>query len=95
MRGWGGPIDGHLFVYISKRATQMKVLYFDPVRFLYMGEETRGWALYPIEPFYREMDWTGLKLLLEGIRTSTTAKTLSACGGGEKVEFGRCHIRYN
>jgi transposase len=23
------PLSGHLFVYISKRATQMKVLYFD------------------------------------------------------------------
>jgi transposase len=32
------PLSGHLFVFINRRATQMKVLYSGPHRFLFVGK---------------------------------------------------------
>ncbi len=63
------PLAGNLFAFINRRATQIKVLYFDRTGFCVWGkrlEEGRlisDWATITT----REMDWTGLKLLLEGI----------------------------
>jgi len=63
------PLAGHLFAFINRRATQIKVLYFDRSgwcvwakrleqgRFLAGGKRTDT----------REIDVTQLKLLLEGI----------------------------
>ncbi|OYV74306.1 MAG: hypothetical protein B7Z70_12135 [Acidithiobacillus ferrivorans] len=61
--------SGHLFVFINRRATQMKVLYWDRTGFclwakrLEQGRFLSDWQ--KVTP--REMDWTGLKLMLEGI----------------------------
>lgn len=63
------PLSGELFVFISRRATQMKVLYFDRSGFciwakrLEAGRFISDWRGVRT----RQMDWTGLKLLLEGI----------------------------
>jgi transposase len=63
------PLSGHLFVFINRRATQMKVLYWDRTGFclwakrLEAGRFLSDWRHVAT----REMDWTGLKLLLEGI----------------------------
>ena len=63
------PMNGHLFAFINRRATQMKVLYWDRTGFcvwakrLERGRFVSRWANLRT----REMDWTGLKLLLEGI----------------------------
>jgi len=63
------PLSGDLFVFISRRATQMRVLYFDRSGFcvwakrLEAGRFISDWCAVHT----REMDWTGLKLLLEGI----------------------------
>ncbi|MDD5405283.1 MAG: IS66 family insertion sequence element accessory protein TnpB [Sulfuricella sp.] len=63
------PLSGHLFVFINRRATQMKVLYWDRTGFclwakrLESGRFLSDWRHVAT----REMDWTGLKLLLEGI----------------------------
>jgi transposase len=63
------PLSGHLFVFVNRRATQMKVLYFDRsgwcvwAKRLEAGRFLSNWA----GVVHREMDWTGLKLLLEGI----------------------------
>ena len=63
------PLSGHLFVFINRRATQMKVLYWDRTGFcvwakrLEAGRFLSDWKTVAT----REMDWTGLKLLLEGI----------------------------
>lgn len=63
------PLSGHLFVFINRKRTQMKVLYFDRSgycvwskrlergRFQCGSDRTEKLAL----------DWTRLKLLLEGI----------------------------
>ena len=63
------PLSGHLFTFINRRATQLKVLYFDRSglcvwsKRLERGRLLSDWTAMST----REMDWTGLKLLLEGI----------------------------
>ena len=63
------PLSGHLFVFINRRATHIKVLYWDRTGFcvwakrLEQGRFIADWHKVRTQ----EMDWTGLKLLLEGI----------------------------
>lgn len=63
------PLSGALFVFINRRATHIKVLYWDRTGFcvwakrLEQGRFVSDWSKVRTE----EMDWTGLKLLLEGI----------------------------
>lgn len=70
------PLSGHLFVFINRRATQMKVLYWDRTGFclwakrLEQGRFVSDWG----KVMTREMDWTDLKLLLEGIVPGTQRK---------------------
>lgn len=70
------PLNGDLFVFISRRATQMKVLYFDRSGFciwtkrLEAGRFISDWRGVRT----RQMDWTGLKLLLEGIEPARQRK---------------------
>ena len=70
------PLSGHLFVFINRRATQMKVLYWDRTGFcvwakrLEAGRFLSDWRKVTT----REMDWTGLKLLLEGIEAKVVKK---------------------
>jgi transposase len=67
------PLSGHLFVFINRKQTYLKILYFDRSgyciwakrlesgQFLYRGDGDNKQAL----------DWTGLKCLLEGIDLRT------------------------
>jgi transposase len=70
------PLDGSLYAFINRRATQMKVLYFDRTglcvwsKRLERGRLLDDWATVRT----REMDWTGLKLLLEGIEPHRVRK---------------------
>ena len=70
------PMSGRLFVFINRRATQMKVLYWDRSGFclwakrLEEGRFLSDWR----QVTTREMDWTGLKLLLEGIEVKVVRK---------------------
>ena len=63
------PLSGHLFVFINRRGDYLKCLYFDRTGFclwakrLERGRFVSNWA----QVRTRELDWTGLKLLLEGI----------------------------
>ena len=63
------PLSANLFAFIDRRATQIKVLYFDRTGWcvwskrLEQGRLIRNWDAVTTH----EMDWTGLKLLLEGI----------------------------
>lgn len=66
------PLSGALFVFINRRGTQMKVLYWDRSGFcvwakrLEQGRFVSDWSRVAT----RTMDWTGLKLLLEGIESA-------------------------
>lgn len=74
------PLSGHLFVFINRRGDYLKCLYFDRTGFclwakrLERGRFVSNWARVAT----RELDWTGLKLLLEGIEP-----------GRKKVRFRR------
>jgi transposase len=75
------PLSGRLFVFINRRATQMKVLYWDRTGFclwakrLEKGRFVADWGKVAT----REMDWTGLKLLLEGIEAKVVKKRYRHC----------------
>ena len=64
-------LSGNLYAFINRRATQIKGLYFDRTglcvwaKRLEQGRLVGNWA----DVASREMDWTGLKLLLEGIES--------------------------
>ncbi len=70
------PLSGDLYVFISRRATMMKVLYFDRSGFciwakkLEAGRFVSDWA----QVRTHEMDWTALKLMLEGIEPGRLRK---------------------
>lgn|SRR5487761_31224 len=72
----GDPTDGGLYVFVNRRATQTRVLYFDRSGFciwakrLEAGRFISDWS----QVRTREMDWTGLKLLLEGIEPGKQRK---------------------
>jgi transposase len=70
------PLSGDLYVFISRRATMMKVLYFDRSGFciwakkLEAGRFVSDWT----QVRTHEMDWTALKLMLEGIKPGRSRK---------------------
>ena len=73
------PLSGDLYTFINRRGTQMKVLYFDRSGFCIWGKRLeRGrfigdWRRVAT----REMDWTGLKLLIEGMEARRVRKRFS------------------
>lgn len=81
------PLSGRLFVFINRRATQMKVLYFDRTGFcvwakrLEQGRFLSDWRAVVT----REMDWTGLKLLLEGIEPKVVRKRYKHMRGADAL----------
>jgi transposase len=70
------PLTGDLFAFINRRANQIKVLYFDRTglciwaKRLEQGRLLSDWNAVRT----RETDWTGLKLLLEGIEPGRVRK---------------------
>jgi len=70
------PLSGQLFVFINRRATQMKVLYWDRSGFcvwmkrLEQGRFVSDWS----RVVARQMDWTTLKMMLEGIEPTRVRK---------------------
>lgn len=70
------PLSGHLFVFINRRGNQTKILYWDRTGFcvwakrLEQGRLVSDWRLMRD----RQMDWTELKLLLEGIEPGRRKK---------------------
>ena len=73
------PLSGHLFAFINRRGTQIKCLYFDRTglciwsKRLEQGRLVSDWSTLST----REMDWTGLKLLLEGLEGKRVRKRFS------------------
>lgn len=63
------PLDGALYVFANRRGTHLKCLYFDRSGFCIWGKRLEAgrfigdWRRMRTQ----EMDWTGLKLLLEGL----------------------------
>jgi transposase len=63
------PLSGHLFVFVNRRGNYLKALYWDRSgfciwsKFLQKGKFISNWT----RSKDREMDYTQLKMLLEGI----------------------------
>lgn len=70
------PLNGQLFAFVNRRATHIKVLYFDRsgwclwAKRLEAGRFIGDWSRVE----HREMDCTGLKLMLEGIEPKRQVK---------------------
>ena len=70
------PLDGSLYVFVNRRGAQMRVLYFDRSGFCIWGKRLEAgrfvsdWAALRT----REIDWTQLKLMLEGIEPGRQRK---------------------
>ena len=70
------PLSGHLFVFVNRRGNYLKALYWDRSGFciwakrLERGNYISNWARVR----EREMDYTELKLLLEGIEKKSRKK---------------------
>ena len=64
-------LSGHLFAFINRRGTMIKVLYWDRSGWcLWAKRLERGRFRSPADRGdTREMDYTGLKMLLEGIES--------------------------
>lgn len=77
-------LNGDLYGFINRRGTQLKVLYFDRSGWclwskrLEAGRFIRDWRSMQT----REMDYTGLKMLLEGIEPARRYKRYQYRAGG-------------
>ena len=65
----GNPLSGELFVFINRRQNQMKILYFDRSGYCIWSKKLeQGQFVVRGEPGgNRQLNWTQLKLLLDGI----------------------------
>ena len=64
------PADGSLYVFVNRRRTQMKVLYFDRSGFCVWSKRLEQ-GRFQVD-FCRDkqlLDWSTLQLILEGIDT--------------------------
>ena len=63
------PLSAHLFVFINRKKTDVKILYFDRSSYCIWAKRLeRGRFHYRVGTGDKaSLDWTGLKLLLEGI----------------------------
>ncbi len=68
------PLSGHLFVFINRRQTQIKILYFDRSGYCLWGKRLEQ-GRFNYNPDLGEkqiLDWTMLKLIIEGLEIKNT-----------------------
>lgn len=67
------PTSGHLFVFINRKRTHLKVLYFDRHGYCVWAKRLeQGQFHFSTQPGDKAvLSWTQLKLLLEGIDVTT------------------------
>ena len=70
------PLDGSLYVFVSRRGAQMRVLFFDRSGFCVWGKRLESGRFIADWDRVRagEMNWTQLKLLIEGIEPARQRK---------------------
>lgn len=90
------PLSGELFAFINRRATQLKVLYFDRSGFCLWSKRLESGRFISDWRAVRTcvMDWTSLKLLLEGIvpaqqrkRFRHDSRSISSSRTAQAIEF--------
>ena len=70
------PLNGSLYVFVNRRGAQVRVLYFDRSGFCVWGKRLEAGRFISDwrNVRSREMNWTELKLLLEGIQPGRQRK---------------------
>lgn len=70
------PLNGSLYVFVNRRGAQIRVLYFDRSGFCVWGKRLEAGRFISDwrNVRTREMNWTELKLLLEGIEPGRQRK---------------------
>lgn len=65
------PLSGHLFVFINRKQTQMKILYFDRSGYCIWSKRLEQGQFHyrKDESRKRLLDWARLKMIIEGIDT--------------------------
>jgi len=83
------PLSGDLFVFISRRAIQVKILYFDRSGFCVWSKRLETGTFISNWSAVRtcEMDWTSLKLLLEGIVATQQRKRFRRTFGARDLQL--------
>lgn len=62
------PLSGQIFVFINRRRTQLKALYFDRGGYCVWAKRLEQGQFHPHgQGDKRHLEWTELKLILEGI----------------------------
>lgn len=62
------PVSGQLFVFINRRRTQLKVLYFDRSGYCVWAKRLEQGRFHPpVGGRKQRLEWTEFKLILEGI----------------------------
>ena len=66
------PLSGHLFVFINRKQTQMKILYFDRSGYCIWSKRLEQGQFHYRKDGGRKqlLDWARLKMMIEGIDTS-------------------------
>jgi len=66
------PLSGHLFVFINRKQTQMKILYFDRSGYCIWSKRLeQGQFHYRKDGAHKQpLDWARLKMIIEGIDTT-------------------------
>jgi len=77
------PLDGGLYAFVNRRGSQIKCLYFDRSGFCIWGQrlETGRFISDWRQVTTQEMDWTALKLLLEGLEGRRVRRRFSLPAG--------------
>lgn len=75
------PLSGHFFVFINRRQTQIKILYFDRSGFcLWAKRLEAGRFNYDAAAGEKQsLNWTELKLMIEGIELKNTRQRKRYC----------------
>jgi len=66
------PLSGHLFVFINRKQTQMKILYFGRSGYCIWSKRLEQGQFHYRKDGGRKrlLDWARLKMMIEGIDTS-------------------------
>jgi len=75
------PLGGHAFVFINRRQTQIKILYFDRSGYCIWAKrlEQGRFNYNRLAGEKQALNWTELKLIIEGIELKNTLQRKRYC----------------
>lgn len=70
------PLEGQYFVFVNRRRTMMKVLYFEPSGYCLWSKrlEQGQFSVRPSDSGRRLLSWSDLQLILDGIEVQKSRK---------------------